>query len=1079
MSGISSGVGLVSGINSSALIEQLLALEGQGKIPIQRRLSSLQNSRTALLDVNARLLNLRNSSTKFRLGKVFDAMTATSGDDTALAARASTTTPPGSYRFTVGRLASSSQMLSRGFASKDQSPLGLDALTVEWGDAGISRDSALADLNGGAGVGRGSIRIQDRLFRNVTIDLTTAVSLRDVVDKINSTDGIGVDASIEDERLVLRDTSGGGGSLSVEDVGTGTMASTLGINGSFFASSITGAQINSLGVGSALNAFNDGAGVLVRDGVVDMRIRVDATTYDISLGRVDQPITNDTKLSDLNNGVGVRINTTDADDFTVVSSTGVSVGINLGAILVDGVAQDPAVKTVTEMLARVNAELAEVHGAGKVTMSLRGDGKGFVLTDTLAGTGPVKVLGAGPNSDRSAKDLGLYTGAIDTGPTTLTGSIIRNKVATARASTLDDIITRIAAQTSGAVTATVNGSGTGISLSTTAGAVIEVLAGSTDGSSFGTALGQRTARDLGLFGLTGTTSVSGSRVASVIGSVRTANLNGGAGLGAPAGITIADRSGASFTFSSFASHDTFGSLITAINSAAVTAGVDVALKLSDSGRSVVATDSSGGGGALTLSGDGATSLGLASTTNSNSLRGTDLERQYISLGTTLGSLNFGKGVGTGSFKIVDSAGESATVDIDADSVTMYDVMSEINSRGLLVEARLNDDGDGITLFDTNTGTALNAMKITDSTGSVARSLGILGTATAAGEDVIGSFERTIDLSTSDTLNDVVGKINSAGFALSASIVNSGSGATPYRLSLTSSRGGASGQIFVDSGSVDLGMVRAIEGRDASLFLGTGNAETSFLFTSATNTFKDIVSGLEVDAKKAGVTTQVEVTRDVVGIVDSVKQLVTTVNDALGRIAAYDSYDDETKKRGPLLGNSTVARVRQQLIQTAQGGAKGVTGRYRYLTQIGVRFGKDGQLSFDEMKFRTAYDTDPEAVKELFTAYEVSSTNSNSPVEGVTVESTTTTYGKLGIGDQFDQVLKKLTNPVDGVTTIADKNLQEQLDGLNERIERFDARLLVRRKRYETQFAAMEIALAKMQSQQSSLGALTANMGMYR
>ncbi len=1079
MSGISSGVGLVSGINSSALIEQLLALEGQGKIPIQRRLSSLQNSRTALLDVNARLLNLRNSSTKFRLGKVFDTMTAVSGDDTALVARASATTPPGSYRFTVGRLASSSQMLSRGFASKDQSPLGLDALTVEWGDAGISRDSALADLNGGSGVGRGSIRIQDRLFRNATIDLTTAVSLRDVVDKINATDGIGVDASIEDERLVLRDTSGGGASLSVEDVGTGTMAETLGIEGSFFASTITGTQINALGIGSALNAFNDGAGVLVRDGVVDMRIRVDATTYDISLGRVDQPITSDTKLSDLNNGVGVRINTTDADDFTVVSSTGVSVGINLGAIVVDGVTQDPAVKTVAEMLARVNAELTEVHGAGKVTMTLRGDGKGFVLTDTLAGAGPVKVLGAGPNSDRSAKDLGLYTGAIDTGPTTLTGSVIRNKVATARATTLNDIITRIAAQTSGAVTASVNGSGTGISLSTTAGAAIEVLAGTTDGSSFGTALGQRTARDLGLFGLLGTTSVSGSRVASVIGSVRTANLNGGAGLGAPAGITIADRSGASFTFSSFAAHDTFASLVTAINSAAVTAGVDVALALSDSGRSVVATDSSGGGGALTLSGDGATALGLASTTNSNSLRGTDLERQYISLGTTLGSLNFGKGVGTGSFKIMDSAGESATVDIDADSVTMYDVVSEINSRGLLVEARINEDGDGITLFDTNTGTALNAMKVTDTTGSVARSLGILGTATAAGDDIFGSFERTVDLSTTDTLSDVVGKINSAGFALSASIVNSGSGATPYRLSLTSSRGGASGQIFVDSGSVDLGMVRAIEGRDASLFLGTGNAETSFLFTSATNTFKDIVSGLEVDAKKAGVTTQIEVSRDVVSIVDSVKQLVTTVNDALGRIAAYDSYDDETKKRGPLLGNSTIARVRQQLIQTAQGAAKGVTGRYRYLTQIGVRFGKDGQLSFDEAKFRTAYDTDPEAVEELFTAYEVSSTNSNSPVEGVTVETTTTTYGKLGIGDQFDQLLKKLTNSVDGVTTIADKNFQEQLDGLNERIERFDARLQVRRKRYETQFAAMETALAKMQSQQSSLGALTANMGMYR
>ena len=41
MSGITSGVGLVSGINSAQLIEQLLSLEGRGKIPIQRRLAAI------------------------------------------------------------------------------------------------------------------------------------------------------------------------------------------------------------------------------------------------------------------------------------------------------------------------------------------------------------------------------------------------------------------------------------------------------------------------------------------------------------------------------------------------------------------------------------------------------------------------------------------------------------------------------------------------------------------------------------------------------------------------------------------------------------------------------------------------------------------------------------------------------------------------------------------------------------------------------------------------------------------------------------------------------------------------------
>jgi flagellar capping protein FliD len=55
MSGISTGVGLVSGINSTQIIEQLLALESRGKLPIQQRYSVLQTAKTALLDVNARL----------------------------------------------------------------------------------------------------------------------------------------------------------------------------------------------------------------------------------------------------------------------------------------------------------------------------------------------------------------------------------------------------------------------------------------------------------------------------------------------------------------------------------------------------------------------------------------------------------------------------------------------------------------------------------------------------------------------------------------------------------------------------------------------------------------------------------------------------------------------------------------------------------------------------------------------------------------------------------------------------------------------------------------------------------------
>ena len=61
MGGISAGVGLISGIDSTALIEQLLAVESRIKFPIQARIARLSTAKSALLDINSRLLNLQLS----------------------------------------------------------------------------------------------------------------------------------------------------------------------------------------------------------------------------------------------------------------------------------------------------------------------------------------------------------------------------------------------------------------------------------------------------------------------------------------------------------------------------------------------------------------------------------------------------------------------------------------------------------------------------------------------------------------------------------------------------------------------------------------------------------------------------------------------------------------------------------------------------------------------------------------------------------------------------------------------------------------------------------------------------------
>jgi len=1077
MSGISTGIGLVSGINSSALIEQLLAIESRGRAPIQARIGTLQAGKTALMDVNARLLSLRNSASKFRLGKVFSAVTARSSSEAALVARAEQSTPPGSYQFTVGRLASTSQFLTRGYATRDATPLGLDRLDFAWGDAGLARDVALADLRGGAGVRRGRIEVRDAMGRAETIDLSTAVTIDDVVARLNAASSVEVDAAIEDERLVVRDRSGGTGALVVSDLAGGSTALDFGIRGTFSSGVASGASLGGLAMTSSLAGLNDGGGVFIRDGVVDFRLRVAGTTYDVSLGRENLPISTDTKLGDLRNGQGIRINATDADDFTVTTSTGVSVGVNLGAVVVDGETQSPAVRTVGEMVARVNAELAGALGPGAVVMSIREDGKGFRLVDTLGGDAPLRVLGAGPNSESTARDLGLFTGASSTGGATLVGSIVVNKVQTPRAASIEDLAARVAAQTGGAVSVGINAAGTGLALTSTGGGSIEVLPGSGDGSSLAAAVAERTARDLGIFGLSGDGSVEGSRLSAAVGSVRLATLRGGSGFGSAGPVTIVDRSGTGFTFDGLAAHDTLASLVSAINAQASTAGVDVRLSVGPGGRALVARDSSGGSGTLAISGSGASALGLERSAGADAIQGDDLGRRILTLGTRLSSLGFGRGAGTGVIRITDATGATASVDVDARATTVYDVIAEINSRGLAIEARLNDAGDGISIVDLSTGTPTSRIEVTDVSGVVAKSLGIAGRAAATGEDLRGSLVRGVDLETTDTLADVVRKINAAGLDVNAAIINAGSGATPFRLSLTSRQGGSLGRLSVGAGAADLGLVETVAARDASLFLGAGAAGEGFLYVSSTNVFRDVVAGLEVEAKSAGSTSTVDVARDVEGIVENVRQFTAAVTDALARIREYDRYDDTTKRKGPLLGDPTVARLRQQIVQAAQGSAVGVEGRYRTLSQVGIRFGKDGALLLDEAKFRAAYEADPAAVEELFSAYEVE-ISSTSPTTG-SGASPATTYAKLGFGDLYDQLLKKLTNSVDGVVSIADRGFEAQMEGLRERLSRYDARLEVRRLRYQAQFAALEANMARLQSQQSSLSAMASSISLMR
>lgn len=375
MSGISSGIGLFSGIDSKSLIDQLLAVEARPKQLIQKRITELQQLQAAYLDMNSALLGLRTSAGAFLANKVFDASRATSSDDKVLTASAASNAPAGTFTFSVARLVTTQQMLSRGFADKTAS-VNASSFTFETGGGNLGTETTLAELNGGAGVRRGKIVLTDTTSSGGTttsIDLSAAVTVNDAVELINNNGKVGVTASVDGDRIRL---SAGAGvtSFTVASASGGFTAEDLGIAGASSSGAIIGARVRTVSGLTALRVLGDGLGVNIRDG---------------------------------------------ADDFTVTTRTGVAVGIRLGEISHEETQPDGSKKkiidqarasTLEDVITIFNKQAKAALGENKLTLALSGDGSGLVITDNTGGSGNLKVES---NTGRTtAEDLGLATGGV-------------------------------------------------------------------------------------------------------------------------------------------------------------------------------------------------------------------------------------------------------------------------------------------------------------------------------------------------------------------------------------------------------------------------------------------------------------------------------------------------------------------------------------------------------------------------------------------------------------------------------------------------------------------------------------------
>ncbi len=1038
MSGtITSGIGLISGLPIQAIIDNLIAIESRPLVLFQNRVQQVQAQRAALAELSARLLALKNTITRFDETGFFRASKASSSDESVLTAVADENAALGTFQFQVRSLVSNNQLIGRGFADTDRQPVGVGTLSIEIGHGRLDHATSLAELNGGDGVRRGSIEITDSTGAHEIIDLTTVLTVQDVLAEINSRTDIAVTARVEDDHLVIEDRDGG--NLGVRDVGGGHAAEDLGIAQTAAGGVIQGDPIIYVGDGTQLSVLNDGNGVSIGVLNTDIEINDGTNTFVVGLRGL---LTRHTHFDVLNNGNGVRNGT-----MRITNRAGQSADIVI----------DDNVQTAGDLI-----DVIESSGID-ISVAVGAAAGQFVITDnSTPGSGEDPgTLKIEDVSGHAAADLGIV---VDTDQTTFTGSEIH------RVSTVGDVIRAInyAVDASDAanvvrnqgIVARIGSSGRGIELESVTNSDFTLTSGH-DGS--------RAAEQLGLIGDSTAGSFVARDVLAGLNSVLLTTLRGGRGIDLG---EVKFQDAAGFQVNIHFSNNppsTVLAFIDRVNAETAAANVAIRARLNDMGTGVVFEDSSGGSGITRLKDVGSSGstikdffdvvAGMVQTADGELDTG-NTQLQYISEATLLSKLNNGRGIATGSFTITASSGARVSININENQKSVGDVLALIRAIGGAegIDARINDNGDGIEILDT-AGGAQTLSIIDESSGRTARDLNIAGQGTSFDDNgqthqrIDGSVEYQIEIDADDTLDDVRRKIKDLGIDVGATIVNDGSDVNPYHLVVNSEISGTDGRLTLDTGSTNLSFSTLVEAQDAVVFFGGSGAENPIVLTSSTNTLRGVLDNVTINlVGTSDSPVELSIAQDIDRIVDDLSTFVSSFNGVLDSIDQHTSFNPDTNERGLLFGDSTVTLIQGRLRSVVNTRVPQAPPGLDRLLFVGVRVGSGGRLSFDEEKFRELYAENPEGIEALFTTEE------------------------FGLGDRLETMLDDLTRAFDGLLTRRVNLLSDREELFNERIAAIEELLARKRQRLTRQFQGLENSLASLQGAQSAIGVIASLAG---
>jgi flagellar hook-associated protein 2 len=308
---------------------------------------------------------------------------------------------------------------------------------------------------------------------------------------------------------------------------------------------------------------------------------------------------------------------------------------------------------------------------------------------------------------------------------------------------------------------------------------------------------------------------------------------------------------------------------------------------------------------------------------------------------------------------------------------------------------------------------------------------------------VGGNSLTIDLSTAKTLSQIREEIIAAGadIDLSATLISEVGDGSAQRLVLSSGETGYDGRIQVAFGgtldtdpatdpfsfattNTDPDGVTLLEGQldqlDASFSVD------GFAMTRSNNEIDNAITGVTFTLAGVGAA-DISVARDG-------SQVSTAVS---GMVDAYNELQTSLSSlSGGALANDSMIRSVQSRVRSLIGQGYDSLGNFSSLSELGVSFTREGQLTFDQAKLDEAIASDRASVQTLFSDED----------SGFVTRMDTALEGYLGTSGIIDA-------RVDG--------LNARVDSLQDQQTVWERRLITIEQRYRAEFTALDTLVASL------------------